>query len=183
MKYYPLALLLALGACGSAPIHYHTLAVESPRQSSPATLGPTLRVGEVNLPPLLDRHSLVTHTSPTSLDVDQQQQWAAPLNQMMQQVLTDDLTNRLGPSRVLAANDPSMPPGTRVLSVSVRRFIADPDGTVALDADWTLQGGKGDAIPHHQTITEPGRAAKPDDIVATMSRALGRLSDQIAASI
>jgi uncharacterized lipoprotein YmbA len=183
MKNVLLALLLVLSACGSPPIHYHTLAVETPQRSVPAPAGLKLRVGEVSLPPTLDRHSLVTRTGPTSLNIDQQEQWAAPLNQMIQQVLSEDLTNRLGPSRVLGSNDPNVPPDTRVLTLSIRKFIADADGTVTLDADWTLEGGKTNMVPQHRSITEPGSAAKPDAVVATMSRALGRLSDQIAASI
>jgi uncharacterized lipoprotein YmbA len=183
MKNVLLALLLVLSACGSPPIHYHTLAVETPQRSVPAPAGLKLRVGEVSLPPTLDRHSLVTRTGPTSLNIDQQEQWAAPLNQMIQQVLSEDLTNRLGPTRVFSPNDPNVPPDTRVLIVSLRNFIADADGTVTLAADWTLEGGRTNASPQHQTITERGSSAKPDDVVETMSRALGQLSEWIAASI
>ena len=183
MKYGPLALLLVLSACGSPPIHYHTLAAEVPRHSGPVPSGPKLRVGDVSVPPTLDRHSLVIRTGPTSLNIEQQEQWAAPLNQMIQQVLSEDLTNRLGPSRVLGPSDPNVPPNTRVLTVSLRNFIADADGTVTLDADWTLEGGRPNASPQHQTITERGSSAEPEAVVETMSRALGRLTDQIVASI
>lgn len=177
MKSRSLALLLMLSACGSSPpTRYHTLAAESPHQDAGAAPGSTLRVGEVNLPGTLDRGALVTRASPTRLVLSQQDRWAAPLDQMMQHVLTDDLTSRLPPGQVLAANDPSVP-GTRTITLSVRQFIADSQGKVTLDADWTLQG----SAPRHETVTAQASSADPDPVVTAMSQALAELADRIVA--
>lgn len=173
-------ILITLSACGSPTTHYHTLAAIPPSQTTVPS-ATRLRVGEVNLPPLLDRQSLVTRTGATELSVDAQDRWAAPLDQMIQQTLTEDLTARLGADHVLAADATVTPPGTRTLTLSIRRFIANPDGTVVLDADWALQGGRPPGMPRHEVVTVSGVPARPDPVVMAMSQALAGLADRIAA--
>jgi hypothetical protein len=41
---------------------------------------------------------------------------------------------------VLAPGDPAPPSGIGTLSVNVQHFMADAEGEVILDADWSLQG-------------------------------------------
>lgn len=179
-----LLLLLALAGCGSSPLHHHTLAVIPPNH--PVTEGKGLhqvRIGEVDVPPSLDRSAMVTRASPTSLDVHQQDVWAAPLGGMMQRTLSGDLAARLGGGQVLAVDDPTSPPGTRTITVSVRDFIAGPNGQVVLDTDWTEQGRNAPTTPHHTRITVQGSGTTPDAVAAAMSEALAQLSDQIAAKV
>lgn len=177
----PLALLTLLVGCGSPPTHYHTLAPVPPAAQVAAASGPPLRVADINLPPMLDRRNLMTQTSATEVKIDQQNQWAAPLDRMIQRVLTDDLSARLGSNRVLAPDDPAAPRGTRTVTVSVRQFIADPQGKVILDADWSARGGGADTTPHHVTVSQPAGGTGPNAVVAAMSQTLGQLADRIAA--
>jgi uncharacterized lipoprotein YmbA len=64
--------------------------------------------------------------------------------------------------------------------VSVRKFIADPDGRVVLNADWTMQGRGVDTAPRHAIVTAQASGTTPDAVAQAMSQALAGLADQIA---
>ncbi|HEX4368763.1 MAG TPA: PqiC family protein [Rhodopila sp.] len=177
-----LAPLLWLAACGSPPVHDLILATIPPAHGA-VTSGRPLRVGQVSIPPDLDRNEVVTKASPTALHVYRQDVWGAPLGGMIQRTLSADLAARLGENRVLAVDDPTSPSGTRTLTLSIRQFIADPNGQVVLDADWTLQGTGADASPHHATVTTRASAMSADAVAQAMSQALARLSDRIARDL
>jgi uncharacterized lipoprotein YmbA len=84
---------------------------------------------------------------------------------------------------VLAVDDPTSPSGTKTLTLSIRQFIANPNGEVVLDADWTLQGTGTDASPHHATVATKASAKSADAVAQAMSQALARLSDRIARAL
>jgi len=174
--------LLWLATCGSPPVQDHILAAIPPAHAT-ATPGHPLRVGDVAIPPDLDRNELVTQASATALKVHRQDVWGAPLGGMIQRTLSADLAARLGEGRVLAVDDPTSPSGTRTLTLSIRQFIAAPDGHVVLDADWTLQGHGAATSPHHATMTTNADSGKPDAVVQAMSEALAQLSDRIARDL
>jgi uncharacterized lipoprotein YmbA len=68
------------------------------------------------------------------------------------------------------------------VTVSVRKFIADPDGMVVLDADWAMQGRSVDTISHHVTVTAQALGSTPDAVAQAMSQALAGLADRIAGA-
>ncbi|HEY8289926.1 MAG TPA: ABC-type transport auxiliary lipoprotein family protein, partial [Acetobacteraceae bacterium] len=111
-----LMVLLGLGGCGgSPPVRDHTLATIPPTHAAASRSAGKLRVGDVDIPPVLDRNEIVTGASPTALTVHRQDVWAAPLSGLIQRTLSADLAARLGEGRVLAVGDPTSPPGTRTL--------------------------------------------------------------------
>jgi len=174
-----LAVVLGLASCGSPPVHDHTLAVIPPAHPVASGSANKLRVGEVDVPPTLDRSEMVTQASPTALNVHRQDVWAAPFGGLIQRTLSADLAARLGENRVLGVDDPTSPPGTRTVTVSVRKFIADPEGKVVLDTDWTMQGRGVDATPHHASVTAQAAGTTPDAVAQAMSQALAGLADRI----
>jgi len=74
------ALALLAASCGSSPpTRYYTLApIESAQAASDS--GDPIRMGWVNLPPRLDRNSLVQWSGPGELKISSQDRWAAPLD-------------------------------------------------------------------------------------------------------
>jgi uncharacterized protein len=182
LRLISLAVVLGLASCGSPPVHDHTLAVIPPAHPTASASADKLRVGEVDVPPTLDRSELVTQASPTALTVHRQDVWAAPFGSLIQRTLSADLAARLSENRVLGVDDPTSPPGTRTVTVSVRKFIAHSDGKVVLDADWTLQGRGVNIVPHHVTVTAQASGPTPDAVAQAMSQALAGLSDRIAGA-
>ena len=185
MKWRALALLLLLAACGSSPkTQFFTLTPVPPQSGKATASGPPLQVGHIALPGELDREALVTRGAGNEVQVASQQHWVAPLNELVQRALSDDLRDRLGAGRVLAPGDPA-PPGTRTVAVNVQQFSGDASGQVTLRADWAVATGnppKPGAI-HPTVLHEAAGSPAPGDIAAAMSRAVGQLADQIAGAL
>ncbi len=177
-----LCLLLLLSACGGAsPSHFFTLAPIAPnRSASPVRSGLIVTVGQIALPPALDRDAFVIQVGPEQLDVSSQNRWASPLDGIVRRVLAADLKSRLPGVVVLAPGD-AVPPGRVVtIDVNLRQFIGDMDGRVTLDARWSQRGAR---EAHSVLLTQQARSGRSPTIAAAMSTALADLSDHIAAGI
>lgn len=185
MRWLVLAVLLGLAACGSSPpTHYYSLVPVPPAGGGhDAFSGPPLQVGQVNLPPLVDRSSLVITGPGPAVTVSNTDAWAAPLSGMVQQVLTEDLSDRLGADHVIPASGQIPPHGVRIVVLTMQRFSGDSQGQVVLDTDWTLTHGNPPQPGHlhHARITEYAGSTAGGPVAAAMSRALGALADRIAA--
>ncbi len=190
-----LAAVLACACASSPPMRFYTLSSidpESPPQVSPNTI--PVRITRVTLPGELDRAQLVRRIDPTRLQIDDQDRWAAPLDDMIRRVLSADLAARLSSSLVLDANEPAEGQRVQGLAVDVHDFYADAGCTVTLQATWILtppplgkdEGGR--TIPSRQAreqtqvpATQP--CSGVDSVPGAMSRALALLSDRIAAAV
>ena len=179
-------LLVALGACGSSPkTQFYTLDAVSPTDADPAPVRGSaahLEVGHVEIPGTLDRLSMVTAKGGDQVEVSDQDRWAAPLDELVRRALTDDLRQRLPAGAVLVPGDPA-PPGTRVLTLNVQRFMGDAGGRVVLEADWAVGTDGQHPRLHHARIEETAAAGGGGAVAGAMSRALGRLADQVSASV
>jgi uncharacterized lipoprotein YmbA len=177
--------LLLLSACGSSPpTRFFTLdPVGEPLQGAMRSSHP-VAVGDVSIPPMLDRAAFVTREGANRIDVSDQNRWAAPLETMIRRVLADDLSRALPPRAVIAPGEP-VPPDARTVVVSIRDFIGDSSGRVRLEADWTLTAGKPPKpeMTRHEIIVEQAASGDPGAIAAAMSRALGALSQRIARTL
>lgn len=177
---------LVLAACGSSPAtHFYTLDPMPPGRPRAALAGSLIQVGQVILPPDLDRLSIVTRAGPDRLAVSGEDRWAAPLDGMVQRVLAADLAARLPQGQVLAPGDPAPPGGVRTVALNVRRFDSDAAGQVVLDAGWALLSGTPPAPVRrgHEVVTVQAAAAAAGPEAAAMSRALADLADRIARAV
>lgn len=179
-----LLLALSLGACGSSPkTHFYTLGpVPAAAPARPAASGDPIVVGHVELPATLDRQSMVTRGPGDRLIVSDQDRWAAPLDQLVQSALTQDLRARLSATTVLAPGDPT-PPDVRIVVLNMQRFIADESGQVVLDTDWTVQQKGRPETARHEVVRATVAGVGGEATAAAMSRTLGELADRIAASL
>jgi uncharacterized lipoprotein YmbA len=174
------------GCASSPPMHYYTLteAPASGRLSVPDNMVP-IRLDRVTIPTELDRSQIVRRLDPTRLQIVEGDRWAAPLDETIRRVLSEDLAARLGPGTVANPNEPSIGEKRQSLAVDISEFYGDPTCAVTLRAAWTLK--QSDSKSVHGT--EEARAAADGPCVgasaipAAMSQALGQLSDRIAASV
>ncbi|MBW4033835.1 MAG: membrane integrity-associated transporter subunit PqiC [Proteobacteria bacterium] len=176
-----LGVALVLTGCAATPTTYLTLA-PIPGPTTPITL-PPLAIAKVMMPAAIDRLYLTSATGPTTLHVADHARWAAPLDGEAQNSLADDLAQRLPGTTVLHPGDPAPAGGARLVSVNVTRFLPE-HSQVVLNADWRIAARR-----HHRTIAA-GRdhivipsADTPADRATAMSRALGRLADQMVARL
>jgi uncharacterized lipoprotein YmbA len=136
-------------------------------------------VDPVAIPAELDRLELVHHTGPNVLHLADADRWAAPLDEQIRRILSDDLAARLPAGLVADPNEPINQEARRVLSVSIGQFDADASCAVSLNASWTLR------IPHagdqsgSEHIAQASAGACPAALPLAMSRALGVLADRL----
>jgi uncharacterized protein len=179
-----LSMLLAAGtiaascltACGSSPpVRYYTLEPE-PGASAPGPSASTgaaapLRVQRVSIPPELERRGLVQHLA------------AGQLDELIGRTVSTDLASRLGPASVVDAREPSTGEPRRLLFLDVSALSADPNCAITLRASWTLQSPNQSDQRATESIDAAPVAPCPAGMAPTISRALGQLTDRIAAAV
>jgi uncharacterized protein len=175
-------LLLALTACGTPPQeHFFTLASE-PAQRASATPAYTVIVGPVTIPELVDRPQMVIRTSPTRVEIAELARWAAPLKSEIPRVIGDHLARLLDDARVSTSSERAAGTADYRVILDVQRFESAPRESATIQVAWTVRSRDGAAVSGQSVATETA-APGYDALVAAHSRALERVSREIAAAI
>lgn len=184
-----LPVLLAAGclSLGAPPpaARYYVLApgpVEAATPAGPRAL--VLGLGPVRLPPYLDRAQIVTRAAPERLEVSATDRWAASLPVLFTRALADRLRRAVPADVVEWPWQAGATPELR-LSVDVRRFEREADGTAVLEAGWTVHAGAGGAAlaRGEARVREPATGPEMTASVAALSRAMDRLAADAAAAV
>jgi uncharacterized lipoprotein YmbA len=137
-------------------------------------------------PEYLDRQQIVVRTSRNELHLSEFDRWAEPLEANFIRVLAGNLSDLLSTNHItFFPGNPAMPTVYRV-EVDVTRFEGGPDGTVTLDARWTLFKTLGNQMILMQNSFIRKPVGEEDDfaaLVSAKSDALGDLSREIAEAI
>ena len=174
------AIVVLAGCANSPPTVYYTLDPVPPAAAAapaPAAAAP-LRVDAVHLPPVLNQPEIYLRQGPNELRVDDFARWAAPLGEMMQRTLTQDLASRLPPGAVIypGATPPSKVAG---LTLDVLAFEV-VDGQGRLSASWT--SGVQPALQSRTLqLSTPVQGSGPRAVAEALSTLMGRVADDIAA--
>jgi uncharacterized lipoprotein YmbA len=178
-------------------MRFYTLTSIAPETRPDASAGATpLRLARVTVPGELDRAQLVRRIDPTRLQIDDQDRWAAPLDEMIRRVLSADLAARLPANSVLDATASAAGERLQALAVDIHEFYADQSCAVTLRATWVLtppqtrpSGEPGGQPEQPRQATEQtqvpatGPCSGADAVPEAMSRALALLSDRIVAAL
>ena len=172
-----------LAGCASTPENrYYRLssAFADGANSIPTTVspGPVDSAVTVDLPALLDHQEIISGTGAHTVALRESDRWAAPLDEMVPRVLREDLS--LAEVRC-HADDERLSPGWHLM-VHVDEFMAEADGTVRLDGDWTLFSGPGEgSVPQIRrfALTDRADPRNMGAVVAMMSNLLEQLAEAI----
>jgi len=172
--------LALVSACSSGPAtHFYTLSDTAPEATPPVGVG-WVRIVNLTIPGELDRPELVRRIGPNQLSIAGLDRWAAPLDETIRRALSDDIARRV----------PAPVPGQQYsVSVEIREFYGDSTCNVSLRAGWTVKPSHpesarpANAAPVNEEIQVPSSGSCPAMLAATMSVALGRLSDRIIAGV
>jgi uncharacterized lipoprotein YmbA len=191
-----LAALSFLVACGSSPpTRFYTLseltpgtgaaggAAARPSAAADSPAPAPVRLDPVSIPGELDRQELVTHEGPNRVRIRDSDRWAAPLDEQIRRVLSDDLAARLPPHQVADPNEPSTTDARRKLSIVIARFDASDQCAVSLRASWTLRGSTQGRQSGIEQIDVPATAPCPGGLPVGMSQALAGLADRLAGIV
>lgn len=179
-----LALLLLAGCGSSPPTQHYTLDPIPSRQPAAMVSGAPIKVAAVHIPPSLDRQEMVREGADHKVEVSDQNRWSAPLDQMIQGVLTQDLTQRLPAGMVVLPQEPARG-DVRQVVLDILQFAQAGGNAVTFDGSWSLlrAGSDNAALNRRVHLTENAASASYADQVGAMSRILGQIADQIATAL
>ena len=173
-----------LTSCGSSPPkRFYALESLPAARILSADARLRIQVTAVNIPAKLDRQEIVREGAANEVHMSDQHRWGAPLADMTQNVLTEDLVRRL-PAGSVVLPRAMAPPGTYAVTLDILQFESDSSGTVVLEGGWSLfRLGSDDLLcnlPIH--LTDPS-AADYGAQVNSMSRLLAQVADEIAGAL
>lgn len=173
---------VAAGCGSSPPSRFYTLSGTTAGAAAPSNL--SIAVGPVTIPGAVDRPQMVVSTGANQVELDEFNRWAAPLGNNISRVVAMNLGTLLGTPNVslfpqmLSANTDFR------VAIEVQRFDSTPGDSALLDAVWIVRrtaDGKSDT--GRTTAREPVPEKSYDGLVAAHSRAVARLSQDIAAAV
>lgn len=142
-------------------------------------------VGPLRFPRHLDRKEIVTRTSDNEVMIDEFALWAGPLSENFNSVLAENLSILLSTNQVVIFPWRSQYPVKYQIVVHVIRLDGQLGKEAWLRARWIVLDEQSKEILQKDltTITEPAGSATLEALVAAESRAVVRLSREIARAI
>ncbi len=177
------SLVSAVG-CGSSPEPvYFTMAAV--RGAARPTWAHSLEIRRPALAGYLDRAEIVRRVVAYRLRVTPDESWSEPLAEMVERVLTEDLSTRLPATTVFAEQGPISVDPEAILSLDVQRLDLDNDSTATLIAQFTIS-----RPPSHNAIISrrielhtTTRGSDTSAVVGAMSTLTANLADAIATEL
>jgi uncharacterized lipoprotein YmbA len=178
-----LLVLLPLAACASAKLEWYRLTAIPGRPLSARPRRIELR--DVRLARYLDRPEIVRAAGGTRLVVEDGQRWASPLDEMITQVLSQDLEQRLPGSIVLRERGSLAGEPELVAGVEIDRFETDGAGQAVLSAKFTVRPAGNDSVLRdgrvEASVAPTGLGTNA--LVSALSESLARLADRMVETL
>jgi uncharacterized protein len=181
-----------LGACASAPTHYHSLAqlrqesdtttTQCTADANAAEVGfkpDSVVLTHLRVPSQADRMQLTLHQSPTRLIVYERERWAAPLSEQISAVLIGNL-HALLPG--LTITDDPMLAGKAAparLQIDFEEFDARLGQEAFFRARWRLAMGDS-GVTGVCSSRQPLHGGDVDELVLAWSRGLSEMTASLA---
>jgi uncharacterized protein len=147
-----------------------------------------IAIGPVRIPDYLDRPQIVTRAGKNELKLSEFDRWAGALESDVTRVLVEDISGLLPAGRFSVVRwapylESQMPASYRV-EVLVDRFEGTLGDSVLLKAQWAVfTHDRSLLLKRESLITEQINDSSYDALVAAMSSALERFSQDIAGGI
>ena len=188
-----LVALLALAACGTPPpTHFHSLMPTdiAARPGAPAASGVVVRLEPIRVPAQVDQPQWLVQLSDDSMAVLEQERWASPLRDELQQALMEELI--VGQGAIDARTQPA-PTAVARVAIDVRRFDSLPGREARIQGSWTITGSDArnasrcewlirEAAPGSFTALAAAHRRAVSRLGAAIGQALGRMRRGDAAS-
>lgn len=178
-----IALVAAVAAgCSTAPARYYSLSSTATADGTPA-MRASVMVGPVTIPASVDQPEFVVQIAPNRVEVNEFNRWVAPLNDAVARAVAGDLVVLLGTPEVASAQLANFTPDYRV-TIDLQRFESIQGDAALVEAVWTVRKTAGGETRSGRTVArEPVQGQGFDALAAAHSRAIAKLSADIAAAI
>lgn len=168
--------------CATTPSHFYTLTPTASATAPPSEL--SVVVGPVSIPAGVDQPQIVVSAAPNQVWPDEFNRWASPLQSNISSVVTANLVAMLGTPRVSQFQQGLNAAADYRVAIEVQGFESAPGEAATLNAVWNVRRTKdGKAQLGRTTVREPSLEKGYDALVAAHSRALGRMSQDIADAV
>lgn len=171
-----------IAGCGNPNPTFYMLSPEGPLPSGGGT---GIGVGPVSLAEYVDRQNIVIQSGPNKLELAESHLWAGDLDNSVARVVATNLGRRLDTGNVRAYPWQRDSEIDFQVAIDIREFIAGSDGYAHIEATWRVYSLPGSKLVRSKTFIakEPIENEDFEAVVAAQSRLLGKLSEDIAASI
>ena len=177
------ALAVLAAGCSTPASHLYTLS-RAPAPAAPAAApmpNATVVVGPVSIPAIVDLPQIVVSTGANSVTLDEFNRWASPLQSNISRVVAENLVTLLGTPRVSQFQQSLNLDADYRVAIEVQSFDSMLGDAATLNAVWVVRRTKdGKAQTGRTSVREPTGAAGYDALAAAHSRALARMSQEIA---
>lgn len=172
--------------CATPPSHFYTLspAAAQPATSAGAASGLAVVVGPVSVPAIVDVPQIVVTSGSNQVTIDEYNRWASPLQSNIANVVAENLVTMLGTPRVSIFQQSLNADADYRVAIEVQSFESAPGEAATLNAIWTVRRTKDGKAVTGRTVVRQGVQEKSyAALVAAHSRALARMSEEIAEAI
>ena len=178
--------MVIVAACASSPpSHFYTLAPTA-SASAPASVASKLSVavGPVSIPAVVDLPQIVVTTGPNQVSIDEFNRWASPLQNNISRTVAENLVLLLGTPRVSQFQQSLNADSDFRVAIEVQTFESAPGDAATLNAVWLVRRARdGKSETGRTSVREPASDKGYDALAAAHSRALARMSQDIADAI
>ncbi len=184
-----LCFLFVLGCASSPKTRFYTLSSLQERGKEPKNVasdqGLIIVLGPVKFSEYLDRTEIVTRSSSNRINFSDFDAWASPLSEDFTRVLAENLSTLLSTNSIILYPRPRRSLVDYQITVDVIRFDGPLGGDISLIARWSIFDGKEKKLltVRKSKIVEPSGAQGYEAMVVADSRALEKLSREIAEAI
>ena len=189
-----LAGLLALIGClggpsKTPPTRYYVLNSSSGAENKTAPdaqlKDAAVGVGPIKMSQVLDRPQIIMRTGKNEIRIANLERWAAPLHEMVANVMVDNLSALLPGAEILKFPWPVTIPITYQVTMDITQFDGMPGGDVILKARWGILGENGKKVLANKQsmLNEPIQDNTIAEMVSAQSRLLAKFSHEIAVEI
>jgi uncharacterized lipoprotein YmbA len=180
-----IVILAALAGCASAPKEqYYTLSAATAATPIASLPDVVVAVGLARVSDVVDRPQLVIRASQNRVQILEQQRWAEPLKAGISRVVAENLGRLLGTARASGYPQAEAKDVTYRVTLDVQEFDSRPGEGVTVEIAWTVHApGAGVNRNGRSSVTQPTSGPGYEGLVAAHSRALERVSVEIAQAI
>ncbi len=181
--------MLVTGCASSTPSRFYQLSsVQNGVLDSPG-MPPKDRVivivGPVRIPEYLDRPQIVTQSGTNELNISDFDRWAGPIDNNILNVLSEDVASQLPRDRFFVVPwtpfMESQVPAAYRIGMVISHFEGVLGGSVTLRVQWGISfPGSGMLLNQETAVVEQANGSGYNALVSAMSRALEKLSLQMA---
>jgi uncharacterized lipoprotein YmbA len=174
-------MLLAVG-CASPPSRFYTLSAASAPAAPPSSR--SVSVGPVSVPASVDRPEIVVTDGPNQVRIDEFNRWASPLKSEIARAVAENLVLMLGADRVTQAAQTATADVQYRALIEVQRLDSTPGEAITFEAVWVVRRtAGGQSLTGRTRVREPLRESGYPAVAAAHSRAVARLSEDIAEAV